>query len=184
MSEPICDFLTDAQVVNVLTGKKPVKKGEWRFGFRAVHADFRSRDGFRYPWPGGWAEAPGPILQHKGSCPQAQGDGLCVAKNLYGAGLGGIPLGTLLIVAFTNADVLGEAVEKLRVKRMYVAEVLGIARVLPIIAKHGADLRGANLRGADLYGADLRGANLYRADLYGALNTEHAYGLEKVEGTR
>jgi hypothetical protein len=39
--------------------------------------------------------------------------------------------------------------------------------------KHGADLRGANLRGADLRGADLqradlRGADLQRADLQGA----------------
>ena len=57
----ICDFLTDEQVANVLMGKERVAKGGYRFGFRAVHADLRSRDGFRYPWPGGWAARGRPV---------------------------------------------------------------------------------------------------------------------------
>ncbi len=180
MTAPLVDFLTDEELRHVFLGTKKITKGAYRIGYRTVHADLRSRDGFRYPWPGGWAEAPGPILPHKDSCPQAAGDGLCVAKTPYGAGLGGIPLRTLLVVAFTADDVLGEAPEKLRVARMYVAEVLDVARVLERLKAdlgdadlrganlRGANLRDANLRGADLRGADLRGANLRDADLWGA----------------
>ena len=133
------------------------------WAFRAVHPDLRSRNGYRYPWPGNWAKAPGPILPQTGSCPEADGDGLCVAKTFYGAGLGGIHLSTLLLVGYTKKDVLGEDEHKVRVRRMYVADALALQTILG-----GANLRGANLGGAYLGGANLEGANLEGANLRGA----------------
>jgi hypothetical protein len=147
------------------------------WGFRAVHPDFRSRDGYRYPWPGQWAKAPGPILNHPDSCPQGLGDGLCIAKTFYGAGLGGIPPGTYLLVGYTKRDVLGEDDHKIRVKRMYVADVLALRTILGGAYLGGADLRGADLRGAYLGGAYLGGAYLYGAYLGGAyLGGAYLYG--------
>ena len=122
------------------------RKVQW--WFRAVRPDLRSRDGFRYPWPGQWAEAPGPILDHNDSCPQGAGDGLCVAKSFYGAGMGGHGVNTLLLVGVQARDILGEDDHKLRVRRMYVADVIDLHTVLG----------GANLRDADLGGANLRRA--------------------------
>lgn len=58
---------------------------DMRWGWRVVHPDFRSRNGYRWAYPGGWAEAPGPILDHDDPCPDAVGDGLCVALDWQGA---------------------------------------------------------------------------------------------------
>ena len=128
------------------------------WAFRAVHPDLRSREGFRYPWPGQWAKAPGPIQKHNQACPQGVGDGLCIAKTFRGAGMGGIPFSTFLLVGYTSHDVLGEDADKVRVRKMYVADVIALRTILS----------GAYLSGAYLYGANLSGANLYGANLYGA----------------
>jgi hypothetical protein len=56
-----------------------------RLGWRAVHPDFRSRDGYRYPFPGQWADAGGPILNHTDACPRAAGDGLWAARDARAA---------------------------------------------------------------------------------------------------
>ena len=133
--------------------------------FRAVLPDLRSRYGFRYPWPGQWAEAPGPIEAHEGACPVAPGDGLCVAKDFVGASSGGIRLGTLLLVGVAAADVLGGDDHKLRVRRMYVADLLDVATVLGSANLRYANLRYANLRSADLGSANLGSADLGYADL-------------------
>ena len=132
------------------------------YGFRSVYPDLRSRKGYRYPWSGQWAEAAndGRSLAPTGNaCPSGTEGGLCIAKTAYGACLGGMKLGTALLVAYNPADVLGEDSDKLRVRRMFV---------LDVVATYGANLYGADLQRADLHGADLRGANLHGADLHGA----------------
>ena len=144
-----------------------------RLGWRAVHPDLRSRDGFRYPFPGQWADAGGPILDHNDACPRQAGDGLCVAKTWRGAASGGIPATTVLLVAYDHADVYGEDDNKVRVGAMLVLDVIDVAAMarrghLGCANLGGANLRGANLGSADLRGANLGGANLGSANLRGA----------------
>ena len=139
-----------------------------RLGWRAVHPDLRSRDGFRYPFPGQWADAGGPILDHNDACPRQAGDGLCVAKTWRGAASGGIPATTVLLVAYDHADVYGEDDNKVRVGAMLVLDVIDVAAMARRGHLRSADLRGANLRGANLRGANLRGANLRSANLRSA----------------
>ena len=139
-----------------------------RLGWRAVYPDLRSRDGFRYPFPGQWADAGGPILDHDDACPRQAGDGLCVAKTWRGAASGGIPAATVLLVGYSDADVYGEDDHKVRVGAMLVLDVVDVAAMARRADLRGANLWGANLWGADLRGADLRGADLRGADLWGA----------------
>ena len=137
-----------------------------------------------------WNEAPGPILDHKGECPTAPGDGLCVALTVPAAQSGGRRLSNsvMLLVGYLPDDVVGTDGSKVRVRRLYVhpdpidpvqlvlwaiaADDLGGADLggadLRGAYLRGANLRGAYLRGADLGGADLRDANLRGADLRGA----------------
>ena len=133
-------------------------------GYRACHRDLRSRNGFRWAFPGQWTEAAGPILDHEGACPNDEGDGICIARTLSGAGSGGIPGGTYLLVAYSPTDVLGEDANKVRVKRALTLDVFTFAAFIG----PGADLRDANLYGVDLGGANLRGADLWGANLGGA----------------
>ena len=149
-----------------------------RLGWRAVHPDLRSRGGFRYPFPGQWADAGGPILDNDDPCPRAAGDGLCVAKTWRGAASGGIPATTVLLVGYDQADVYGEDDHKVRVGAMLVLDVVDVAAMARRGHLRGADLGGCNLGGADLRfadlggcdlgGCDLGGANLWNADLGGA----------------
>ena len=139
-----------------------------RLGWRAVHPDFRSRDGYRYPFPGQWADAGGPILNHTDACPRAAGDGLCVAKTWRGAASGGIPAATVLLVGYDQADVYGEDDSKVRVGAMLVLDVIDVAAMARRGNLWGANLGGANLWGANLRGANLGGANLGGANLWGA----------------
>ncbi len=159
MSERLAlpDFLAEAAKTAELSGLGNKKVDWW---FRAVHPDLRSKNGFRYPWPGQWAEAPGPIIEHDSPCPQAEGDGLCVAKTFYGASQGGIPFGTFLLVVGAKREVLAEDDHKIRARRMYFADVISLATILS-----RADLSGAYLSGAYLSEANLSGAYLSRADL-------------------
>ena len=165
-----------------------------RYGFRAVHPNFRSRNNYVWPFPGQTAHAAGPFdADNKGGCPRYDGDGICLATTARGAASGGIPLITVLVCSYGVADVLGSEAggSKVRVRK---AEVLSVhdfpATLSPgseaIGSPHlprkeclsgaglsgaglfGADLSGANLRGADLRGADLSYADLSYADLYGA----------------
>ncbi len=147
-----------------------------KWAWRSVHPDFRSRNNYRWPYPGNWATASGPYhTLNNDPCPAAEGDGICLAHTLYGAGSGGIRLGTGLICAYLEPDVLGHDRDKLRVKRAWVAEVVdtlgqltGDGADLSGADLSGANLRSANLSGADLYDANLRGAHLYSANLYSA----------------
>jgi len=143
-------------------------------GFRACHRDLRSRNGFRWGFPGQWTHAEGPFLDHGSACPESEGDGICIARTLQGAASGGIPGGTYLLVAYCPADVLGENAHKVRVKRALTLDVFTFAAFIGPGANltgaylTGADLTGADLTGADLTGAYLTGANLTYANLTGA----------------
>ena len=142
------------------------------YGWRCCRPDLRSRDGFRWPWPGGTAVQDGPA--DDADC----GVGLHLAKTWAGAALGGYGCYVALIVAYRADDVLGEGDEKLRVRAARVLDVLDTPALirtgkasradLPGANLSGANLSGANLSRADLPGANLSGANLSRANLSGA----------------
>jgi len=156
-------------LLDILTEGRTLPDGCDIWGIRSVHPDFTSSRGFRWPFPGGVAEAPGPVIHtNHGACPQSEGDGICTAITARGMASGGIPAITVLITAHAAADVLGADEIKVRVRRATVVEVVE----LPGMARAGklsrADLGGANLYGADLYGADLGGADLGGAYLRGA----------------
>jgi hypothetical protein len=144
------------------------------WGLRSVHPDFTSSRGFRWPFPGKWAAASGPFTKSSDPCPSSPGDGLCAGLSWDGIASGGISANVVLLVGWRASSVLGESEDKIRAKRVYVAEIITVAALLAersndeALDLRGANLRGANLRGADLYGANLRGANLRGADLYGA----------------
>jgi hypothetical protein len=160
------------------------------WGWKAVEADLSSRNGYRYKL-GGWSIASKPLKSNSDPRPEAEGDGLCIARNFYGVAQGGRPCRTILICAYLQADILGQDDSKLRVSKLFVPdwglwsiEVLArrayLSRAdlsganlngayLSRAYLSGADLRGAYLSGADLRGADLSGADLRGADLRGAL---------------
>ena len=145
---------------------------ELTVGWRAVHPDLRSSRGYRWPFPGQWAESSGPYTTGD-PCPQHEGDGICVALSWAGAASGGIPAICGLLVGYRPDDVLGSDATKVRVKRAYVLEVIDPPALLRAGCGHGAylaraNLARANLTRANLAGADLDGANLNRADLYRA----------------
>ena len=174
------------------------------FGLRACRADFTSRNGFRWAFPGKWTKAAGPFVKGYGhACPGTDGDGICAALTWDGMASGGLSADVVLLVGWRKADVLGRDRSKVRVKRAFVVDSFTVAALLRERQEEeaanlrganlcgadlhganlrGADLHGANLRGADLHGANLYGANLRGADLRGALGREHAYGLPTTEG--
>lgn len=132
-----------------------------RWGWRTVRPDFRSQHGYRWPYPGQWAEAPGPILDHTNSCPQEVGDGICVALNWEGARLGGLSArNPILVVGWLPDDELGRDDVKVRIRRGLVADVWSVETILR--RAPGADLTGADLTGANLDGAYLTGAHADR----------------------
>ena len=159
-------------LLNILTQGRTLPAGYDAWSMRSVHPDFTSSHGYRWPFPGGVATAPGPFLDHRGSCPQAVGDGICVARTAEGMASGGISAGCVLLTAHRSGDVLGESdFGKLRVTSALVVDVVSLAYVTRVNLT-GADLTGADLTGADLAGVNLTGANLARADLTGANLTD------------
>ena len=158
-------------VLPIIVGDRELPDGCDTWGIRSVRPDLRSSRGYRWPWPGQWAEAAGPFIEsNTDGCPAAEGDGICVADTYAGMASGGIPARTLLLVAYASADLLGSTPGELkhRVRRAFVVDVVdGEATVRANLS--GATLYGANLYGATLYGATLYGADLSRADLSGAL---------------
>jgi len=174
-------------LLDILTERRTLPDGYDAWGMRAVHPDFRSSYGFRWPFPGQVAQAAGPFARdNTGPCPASVGDGVCTAQTAAGMASGGIPAVTVLITAHKLADVLGFDNDKVRASQVLVVDVVDLPRLcresmteadlrgdlyradLYGANLEGANLRGADLRGANLRGADLRGANLYRADLYRA----------------
>jgi hypothetical protein len=151
-----------------------------KLAWRVVNPDFTSRNGYRWAFPGNWAEpnrTDRPMTTGD-ACPTFDGDGLCLAKTFAGAASGGIVASTALVVGYMPDDVLGQDDEKLRVRRAFVIEVLDMQRLLRdgagasanlrLADLYSANLRSANLRSADLYSADLRSANLRSANLRSA----------------
>jgi len=138
-------------LLDVLTGQRTRPDGYDHWGFRAVWPDLQSSRNFRWPFPGGVAEAPGPLLDHGGECPRAVGDGLCVATTPEAMASGGIPAGTILLTAHREGDILGESDGKVRVRRALVVDVTA--------------LRAHDLRGVDLERLYAPGLHLDRADL-------------------
>lgn len=156
-----------------------------RTAFRAVHPDFRSSRGYVWPFPDGTAEAAGPFTDHEGGCPQAPGDGICLAHTWAGVASGGIPAFTVLVCEYDAADLLGfeggtvEVPEKVRVKRARVLRAVDFPATLRGDVRRDdalpyADLSRAYLTRANLTEANLSRANLSRADLSGT-NLTGAY---------
>ena len=132
--------------------------------FRTVHPDFQSSRGYVWPFPGRIAKASGPFTDHKGGCPQAEGDGICLATTWAGAASGGIPAITVLVCSYLPGDLLGAEPGKVRVKRAKVLRVVDFPATLRGLVPKD-DALPANLRGAYLVDAYLVGANLGYADL-------------------
>ena len=150
-------------LLDILTEHRTLPDGYDAWGMRAVHPDFRSSYGFRWPFPGQVAQAAGPFARdNTGPCPASVGDGVCTAQTAAGMASGGIPAVTVLLTAHKLADVLGFDNDKVRASQVLVVDVVDLPRLCR------ESMTGANLRGADLYRANLYGADLYRADLTGA----------------
>ena len=149
--------------LTILTEGRTLPKGCDTWGLKTVRADLTTSNGYRWPYPGSWAEAAGPFnTDDLGPCPTSVGDGLCVAWTYRGMASASVSARTLLLVAYSSRDVLGGDRDKVRLTRVRVVELLdgeAVAR---------ADLSGADLYGANLSGADLSGAYLYGANLSGA----------------
>ena len=176
---------THRPLLEILTDGRQLPDGYDAWGVRSVHPDFTSSHGYRWPYPGGVAAAPGPILDHRRSCPRRAGDGICVATTAAGMASGGIPANAVLLTAHKTGDVIGDSeAGKLRLASALVVDLVWLRR----LALSDADLTDANLSranltdanltdanltdaylsDADLSDADLGGANLSRADLGGA----------------
>ncbi|MEV1178744.1 hypothetical protein [Nonomuraea sp. NPDC049784] len=165
--------LLDKTYINLLEllvrdGDHTLPAGTTRWGLRAVHRDPDSGEryskyGFVYPAPGGWAEAPGPIVEsnHEGF-PRRVGDGLCLSTTeldpeaplWHGMANSKIPADDLLLVAYHDDDVLGIDPWNgtMRVRRMFVvADIDGVS----LIIQHGA---GAYLTGVEVSDAQITNA--------------------------
>ena len=170
----------------------PPEVTEW--GFRVVARDRTTRNEYRWAAPGEWSHAPGPINEvNTYACPDGVGDGICAARPWDGVHVAGYRWDRIMIIGWAPGDVLGDGVDKVRLRRawgggmitngcanlrgadLYGADLRGAD--LCCADLRGADLRGAYLCCADLRGADLRGANLYAADLRGAWRFEDDPGI-------
>ena len=136
------------------------------WGVKSVHPDMRTTHNYVWALPGDVAECnPSRIIRsNTQGCPDQDGDGLCVATSWGGMASGGITARTLLLVAYSQSDVLGSEAggSKLRCPRVAVVALVDGERLLREVG-NTADLAGANLARANLYGANLRGADLYGA---------------------
>ena len=133
------------------------------WGWKTVRPDLRTRDGFRWPWPGGVVTDPH-ATPGGSTCPSGETGGFSIAKNWHGARAGGHGGSTILLLAYVLGDVLAEDACALRVAAAHVADVIDVHRLVRSECA-GAYLAGADLAGADLTGADLVGAYLAGADL-------------------
>ena len=131
-------------------------------GWRRVNADFTSRGGFRWPFPGQWTERL-EADRSDDTCSR----GLHVATNWAGASAGGV-VSTVLIVAYRPSDVAHVSAGKVRVDQALVLGVVDAPALIRAGWFGGADLRGANLANANFTRADLTDANLRDANLRGA----------------
>jgi hypothetical protein len=156
-------------LLDVITKDRELPEGYDQWAIRTVRPDLRSRNNYRYPFPGKVAKAAGPFSEGRDECPSHDGDGICAATTWQGMASGGVTASTLLLVAYKEKHVLGGSRSggKLRLRRFLVVDVIDGLDLLRKSGK-GANLSGANLYGANLYGANLSGANFSGANLYGA----------------
>ena len=85
----------------ILTEGRELPKGCDTWGLKTVRADLSTSNGYRWPFPGSWAEASGPFaFDNLGPCPTGVGDGLCVAWTYRGMASASVPARTLLLVAY------------------------------------------------------------------------------------
>jgi uncharacterized protein YjbI with pentapeptide repeats len=150
------------------------------YGLRSVRPNFTSSHGFRWPFPGRYAVAPGPIdLREMRVVSPTVGNGLYVAHTWEAMASNGIPATSILLLGWNAADELARDAQKSRVRRAFVLELFSPAELLRerrdderaylrYADLRGADLTGSNLTGADLRDAYLRGAYLRGSDLTGA----------------
>ena len=151
----------------------PQRPKGMRLGWRNTKPDLRSRDGFRWAFPGEWTYTPDDgrdtSRNHPDkACPSDTLGGLCLAKTWQGARSGGITSAVCLVVAYQQRAVLGGDGHKLRVFGALTLDVIDVTALVRGAYLDGAYLDGANLDGAYLDGANLRGANLDGANLDGA----------------
>jgi hypothetical protein len=168
MSEEITSpAVGSVNLLDVLTEGRELPRGYDSWGIKSVHPDLMTTNGFVYPAKG-VAKPAGPLRDHRGSCPQDEGDGLCVATTWRAMGSGGISARNLLLVAYRQKDIIGDSEfadqGKLRVKKLYVVALIDGERLL-VERASSANLSSANLRFADLSSANLSSANLRFADL-------------------
>ena len=150
-----------------MTSRYDLCTPDMHVGWRVCETDFTSHNGYRWPYPGTWAEPHNPSgreMTTHDDCPTFEGDGLCIANNCAGAASGGIRLSTVLVVGFCDADVLVRGENKTRVRRALVLDVWDGQRIVRG-ALTSADLTSANLTYANLRYANLTYANLTYANL-------------------
>lgn len=86
------------------------------WAIKSVRPDLRTRNGFRWAYPGGTSRSDyAADRDNTNACPSHTGDGLCVAFTWTGMASGGIPARTLLLVAYPSANSLGHDSDKARV---------------------------------------------------------------------
>jgi hypothetical protein len=160
MTHPLIELL-------VTEGGHTLPPGTDTWGIKSVRPDLTTRNGFRWPFPGGVADqSDGWDDTNNSACPAKVGDGVCTGLDWRGMGAGGLPARTLLLTAHDSASARGDD-HKVRAPQVHVVALVDGER---LVREHGrgADLRGAGLRGADLRVADLQGAGLGGANLQGA----------------
>ena len=125
------------------------------WGWKLVRPDLRTRDGFRWPWPGNAVTEADPDPDPDKLCSR----GLHIA--LTPAAMRDVRYGpsTVLLLAYRQADVIARAESKVRAGHAYVADVIDLCWLLRANGQQ-LDLAGAYLAGANLDGADLARANL------------------------
>ncbi len=165
-------------LVDILAAGRELPEGYDTWGWKVVRPDLRTRDGFRWPWPGNIATVDDPEPREAGPC----GAGLHIA--LAPCAMQSVRYGcsTVLLLAYNAAEIIAADEVKCRVPRAFVVDVRDLQAILRRDAA-GADLKGADLTranladayltgaylaGAYLTGAYLTGANLAGADLTGA----------------
>jgi uncharacterized protein YjbI with pentapeptide repeats len=157
--------------LNVVLDNTEFDQGQLKHvALKAVNPDFTTRNGFQWAFPDRWTRDPADTGNYSPNlCPTKPGDGLSVAKTVAGMASGGYSPVTVLIVGFSEADLLQEADNKIKIRK---AKTLAVVDGLKLIRNHGkeaylarANLARAYLGGAYLEGANLEGANLARANL-------------------
>lgn len=167
MTHPLIQRIVD-------DGGHVLPPGTDTWGIKSVRPDLTTRNGFRWPFPGGVADqSDGWDDTNRDSCPNREGDGVCTGLTWRGMASGDIPARTLLLTAHDSATARGDD-HKVRAPQVHVVALVdgesmvrehGRGADLQDAYLQGANLQGADLRGADLWGANLQGANLQDADL-------------------